>query len=207
MIFEGHFQLSCSIPIISNTTSSSEKISTLIHSFPYWKGTVSTLYLEGRLDPLLTSTWSRIQQVSQPQFPAVLCCQVWGSATLTWKGTQIGSGGQQWVGRNKYFPGNRNSILFKKITVHNWASVALNFSGNSSTGTSNYSFQWLHTESLNYSSQVHSRSTCAVTLILPLKSELQCPAPRCCLSPGDRRYRQGWDHSHKEAVVEMRWFP
>lgn len=46
-------------------------------------------------------------------------------------------------------------ILFKKITIHNWASVTLNFNGNTSAEASetlNYSFQWLHTESLNYSS-------------------------------------------------------
>lgn len=45
-------------------------------------------------------------------------------------------------------------ILFKKITIHNWAAVILNFNGESkmeASGTLNYDFQKLHTESFNYS--------------------------------------------------------
>lgn len=41
-------------------------------------------------------------------------------------------------------------ILYKKITVHNWSSVTLNFSVNSNSGTLNNSFQWLHAESFSY---------------------------------------------------------
>lgn len=58
------------------------------------------------------------------------------------------------MGSNESFTGSRNTILFKKITIHNWAAVILNFNGESNmeaSGTLNYDFQKLHTESFNYS--------------------------------------------------------
>lgn len=58
------------------------------------------------------------------------------------------------MGSNESFTRGRNMILFKKIIIHNWASVTLNFNGESNmeaAGTLNYGFQKLHTESFNYS--------------------------------------------------------
>ena len=58
------------------------------------------------------------------------------------------------MGSDESFTWGRNMILFKKITIHNWASVTLNFNGESNveaSGTLNYGFQKLHTESFNYS--------------------------------------------------------
>lgn len=61
---------------------------------------------------------------------------------------------QRLVDSNESFTWGRNMILFKKITIHNWAPVTLNFNGESNmeaSGTLNYGFQKLHTESFNYS--------------------------------------------------------
>lgn len=70
---------------------------------------------------------------------------------------------QRLVGSNESFTRSRNTILFKKITIYNWAAVILNFNGESNmeaSGTLNYDFQKLHTESFNYSLWVLSQSMC-----------------------------------------------
>ena len=79
---------------------------------------------------------------------------------------------QRLVGSNESFTWSRNTILFKKITIHNWAAVILNFNGESNmeaSGTLNYDFQKLHTESFNYSLWVLSQSMCHHDIDITIK--------------------------------------
>ena len=110
---------------------------------------------------------SIVSRISEPSEP------------LTLDATGIGSP-DRLVGSNESFTRSRNMILFKKITIHNWAAVILNFNGESNmeaSGTLNYDFQKLHTESFNYSLWVLSQSMCHhdidITIQIYIRIKLQ----------------------------------